>query len=88
MSIRSRARVPAAAGSERLNRAPAQAWYRQGIVWLGGLVFALSVAGSLWLLDVAVRYADPPLPLVQSQLLKMPSVRPALPPQPPSAPAR
>lgn len=87
MSTRSRA-PGRAAGSEAkaMRRGPAQAWYRQGIVWLGVLVFALSAAGSLWLMNVALRYDDPPLPLAEPALLKMPLARAATRPQAPSAP--
>lgn len=61
--------------------APQHAWYRQGIVWLGAAVFAASIAGSLWLIRVAERYADPPLPAAElppgPKLLRMPIAREA-----------
>lgn len=58
-------------------RDSARAWYRQGIVWLGIAVFAASVAGSVWLIAVAERYADPPLPVTGPSVLKeVPVARP------------
>jgi len=58
-------------------RDTARAWYRQGIVWLGIAVFAASVAGSVWLIAVAERYADPPLPVTGPSVLKeVPVARP------------
>ncbi|MEO8857854.1 MAG: hypothetical protein ABI343_12780 [Burkholderiaceae bacterium] len=59
------------------------AWYLQPIVWLGAAVLAASIAGCVWLIVVAVRYADPPLPVDGLQILKMPLTRPAQPTQPP-----
>lgn len=41
---------------------PATRWYRQPIIWLGAALFALSLAGCVWLIVVAQRYADPPVP--------------------------
>lgn len=58
-------------------RDTARAWYRQGIVWLGIAAFAASVAGSVWLIAVAERYADPPLPVTGPSVLKeVPVARP------------
>ncbi len=67
-------------------RDPAAAWYRQGIVWLGAAVFAASIAGSLWLIAVAERYVDPPLPVDGARVLKVPVASPARAPLP-AAPA-
>lgn len=62
---------------EAARRDPSRAWYRQGIVWLGMAVFAASVAGSVWLIAVAERYADPPLPVAGPKVLKeVPAARP------------
>lgn len=52
------------------------AWYRQGIVWLGAAVFAASIAGCIWLIVVAARHADPPLPVEGPQIMKVPVARP------------
>lgn len=46
-------------------------------------MLAASIAGCVWLIVVAVRYADPPLPVDGLQILKMPLTRPAQPTQPP-----
>ncbi|MGH8123629.1 MAG: hypothetical protein ACREPT_12755 [Rudaea sp.] len=42
-------------------------------------MFAASIAGCVWLIAVAQRYTDPPLPVAGMQILKMPLTRP--PPQ-------
>ncbi|MEO7009522.1 MAG: hypothetical protein ABI156_10275 [Caldimonas sp.] len=42
---------------------------------------AASIAGCIWLIVVAERYVDPPLPVEGLQILKMPLTRP--PPQTP-----
>lgn len=63
---------------------PSEAWYRQGIVWLAAAVFALSIAGCIWLIVVGERYADPPLPVAAPQVLKVPVARPAPQADPPS----
>lgn len=51
------------------------AWYRQPIVWVGAAVLAASLAGCVWLIVVAERYADPALPATELQILKMPLTR-------------
>ena len=83
MSTRSRTPArPRAADS----RAPggAGAWYRQPIVWVGAAVLGASIAGCAWLIVVAERYTDPPLPAAGLQILKMPLTRspPAVEPPP------
>ena len=52
------------------------AWYRQPIVWVGAAVLVASIAGCVWLIVVAERHADPPLPVDGLQILKMPLTRP------------
>lgn len=66
--------------------ARADAWYRQGIVWLAAAILAASVAGCIWLVVVGLRYVDPPLPQAGPQILKVPIAPspPSLPPPPPS----
>ena len=61
-------------------RGARDAWYRQPIVWVAATVLAASIAGCVWLIVVAERYADPPLPTGGLQILKMPLTRPAQPP--------
>ena len=57
-------------------RDDSRAWYRQGIVWLGAAVFSASIAGCLWLIVVAERHVDPPLPIDGPQIMKVPVARP------------
>lgn len=64
--------------------ARADAWYRQGIVWLAAAILAASVAGCIWLVVVGLRYVDPPLPQAGPQILKVPIAPPPLPPPSPS----
>lgn len=66
-------------------RDPGHAWFRQPIVWVGAAVLAASIAGCVWLIVVAERYADPPLPTSGLQILKMPLSRT---PPPDTAPAQ
>lgn len=56
-------------------RDASRAWCRQPIVWLGAVVLAASLAGCVWLIVVAERYTDPPLPVTELQILKMPLTR-------------
>ena len=51
------------------------AWHRQPIVWVGAAVLAASIAGCVWLIVVAERYVDPPLPETGIEILKMPLAR-------------
>lgn len=64
--------------------ARADAWYRQGIVWLAAAILAASVAGCIWLVVVGLRYVDPPLPQAGPQILKVPIAPSSLPPPSPS----
>jgi hypothetical protein len=82
MSIRSRTISPPV--DDRAARDAGAAWHRQPIVWLGAAVLAASIAGCVWLIVVAERYVDPPLPVEGLQILKVPLTRPA--PQPASSP--
>lgn len=80
MSTRSRT-TSHTAGADARGRAAHDAWYRQGIVWIGAAVLAASVAGCIWLLVAAERYADPPLNGTGLQILKMPLARQTQPPR-------
>lgn len=62
--------------SELGARDAGSAWYRQSIVWVGAVVLAASIAGCVWLIVIAERYVDPPLPATGLQILKMPLTRP------------
>lgn len=66
-------------------RDPRDAWYRQPIVWVGAAVLVASIAGCVWLIVVAERHADPPLPVEGLQILKVPLTRPS-PREAPSSP--
>lgn len=83
MSIRFRTISPPV--DDRTAGDPGAAWHRQPIVWLSAAVLAASIAGCVWLIVVAERYVDPPLPVEGLQILKMPLTRPA-PPPPASSP--
>ena len=61
--------------NETSPRDNSRAWYRQGIAWLGVAVFAASIAGCIWLIVAAERNADPPLPNVGPQIMKVPVAR-------------
>jgi len=62
-------------------------WYQQPVAWLGVLVFLASLAGCVWLILVASRYDDDPLPVATEQVFKVPARRTtADPPQAPSSP--
>lgn len=76
-------RSPTASSRRPAEGAPGRdaAWYRQGIVWIGAAVFAASIAGCVWLIVVAERYDDPPLPIGGLQILKMPLAQPQPQPQ-------
>lgn len=62
-------------------------WWRQGVVWWGIAVFVASMAGCVWLIVVAQRYADPPIPVAGTQVLSVPLTRPASPPAAKPSPA-
>ncbi|MEO6896908.1 MAG: hypothetical protein ABI218_09745 [Caldimonas sp.] len=83
MSIPSRTIL--APADEEAARDACAAWYRQPIVWLASAVLAASLAGCVWLIVVAERNVDPPLPVEELQILKMPLTRP-LSPRPASSP--
>lgn len=74
MSTRSRTAARPRPGDAGASGA-AGAWYRQSIVWVGAAVLATSIAGCVWLIIVAERYIDPPLPGTGLQILKMPLTR-------------
>ena len=53
--------------------APADAWYRQSIVWLGAAILAASLAGCIWMIVLGARYDDAPLENTPAHtLLNMP----------------
>jgi hypothetical protein len=54
-------------------RAPADAWYRQSIVWLGATILAASLAGCIWMIVLGANYDDAPLDNAPTHtLLNMP----------------
>lgn len=36
------------------------AWYHQPVVWLGVLIFGLSMAGCVWMIAVSLRHDETP----------------------------
>jgi len=50
-------------------------WYRQPLVWFGGLVFAALVTGIAATIVVASRFADEPLPVAADRVLATPVTR-------------
>lgn len=50
-------------------------WHRQPVVWLGVLILALSLAGCVLLIVLAVRHADAPIPSVGGNVMKIPLAR-------------
>ena len=55
------------------------AWYRQPVVWLGALIFTASLAGCVWMIVLAARHADEPVP-TGATVFKVPTSTPAEPP--------
>jgi hypothetical protein len=37
------------------------AWYRQPVLWLGGVIFVASLAGCVWMIVLGAHHADTPL---------------------------
>ncbi|MCC6611700.1 MAG: hypothetical protein IT515_18765 [Burkholderiales bacterium] len=56
-------------------------WYSQPVVWLGIAVFAASLAGSVWLIVVSVRYDDTRIP-TNHQIFGVPAQQPTRPAPP------
>ncbi len=52
-------------------RAPT-AWYRVPVVWLGILIFAVSIAGCLWIIVVSTQYHDEAVAAPAHAVLGMP----------------
>lgn len=48
------------------------AWYRVPVVWLGILIFAVSIAGCIWIIVVSTRYHDEPVTAPARAVLGMP----------------
>lgn len=67
--------------AEPLHRRAVGAWYRQPVVWLGVLVFAVSMAGCVWIIMVGQRHADTAID-TGGQLLGMPVAARSSPAQP------
>ncbi|HET6632881.1 MAG TPA: hypothetical protein VFG73_09275 [Rhodanobacteraceae bacterium] len=61
----------------RTDATAAEAWYRQPIAWLGLLVFALSMAGCLWMIQVSLRHDETPRHGASVTLLGVPVPAPA-----------
>ena len=70
------------ADREKIRRAP---WYRQGVVWLGVLVFIASIAGCVWIIMVGVRHADAPVETGSHSVFGVPATPHSS--KPPASPA-
>lgn len=56
------------------------AWYRVPVVWLGILIFGVSIAGCIWIIAVSTHYRDEPVAAPAHAVLGMPvQPRPASP---------
>ena len=64
-------------GSSAETSTEAGRWYRQPIVWLGGLVFAALLAGITLTVIVSTRFQDEPLPVGSVRVLATPINRDA-----------
>ena len=51
-------------------------WYRYPVAWLGVLVLAASLAGTVALIVIAERYPDASMPLRGDRILKAPIEQP------------
>jgi hypothetical protein len=49
------------------------AWYRVPVVWLGILILAGSIAGSVWIIVVSVQYRDHALDVPVHSVLGVPA---------------
>jgi hypothetical protein len=49
------------------------AWYRVPVVWLGILILAGSIAGSIWIIVVSVQYRDEALTVPSHSVLGVPA---------------
>ena len=48
------------------------AWYRQPVVWVGIVVFAVSIAGCVWIITVGMRHADTPVETTRTGVFGVP----------------
>lgn len=48
------------------------AWYRVPVVWLGILIFAVSIVGCVWVIAVSTQYRDEPVAAPAHAVLGMP----------------
>jgi len=56
---------------------PRDAWFRQPVVWLGGLILAASLAGCVAMIVLASRHADAPVETGGGSVMKVPLQRAA-----------
>lgn len=50
-----------------------EAWYRQPILWLGVLVFAASLAGCIWIIQVSLQHDEAPTHHAARTILGVPA---------------
>lgn len=53
--------------------APAGAWYRQPLLWVGAVIFVGSLAGCVWMIALSAQFADAPVPTHQTGALGVPA---------------
>ena len=66
---------------------PAQAartgyWYNTPVLWLGIVLFAVSLAGCVLMIVLGAQHVDVALPTPGGEIMKMPLARPATPETP------
>ncbi len=64
---------PSAAGRNAPTRAPGERWYRSPVLWLGVALLAATVAGCIFTIALALRYADTPLPVDEERVFRVPA---------------
>ena len=51
---------------------PSAAWFRQPIVWLGGVIMAATIAACIAIITLALLHPDQPLPTRTTDVMKVP----------------
>lgn len=62
-----------AAGRNAPERAAGERWYRSPVLWLGIALLAATVAGCIFTIALALRFADTPLPIDEERVFRMPA---------------
>lgn len=72
--------------ADAIDTTRATPWHRQGVVWLGVLVFAASMAGCIWIITVGLRHADAPVATGRHAVFGVPATAHSAAPQPTASP--